>query len=144
MQVDRTELIAAVAGAHKRGILTERLAVLAMGIARGYLASEKFKGYSEADREDIFGAWTVRFVKTWSRLDPEKNCHAYITRGVELAWKDHARSTSRRLRREHAKAEAMLAEETDRIQRFVRSYEAELGDGPGIVPMEDFERKIKH
>ena len=105
MQVDRTELNAAVAEAHKRGILTERLAVLGMRIARGYLAAEKLKGYCEADREDIFGAWTVRFVQTWTRLDSSKNCHSWITGGVRLAWMDYARSTSRRLRREHAKAD---------------------------------------
>lgn len=141
--VDPTELNAAVAEAQRVGRLTERLAVLGMQIARSYLSSEKFSGYSAAEREDIFGMWTLRFVRGWRKLDPERNPHSYITGSVRSAWMDFARSQSRRLRREHAKAESAYAEEMDRISRFIRNYSSGIGESRGVLTMREFEEKIK-
>lgn len=139
MRVDPAELNAAIAEAKAAGRLTERLAVLGMQIARGCLSAEKFSGYPAADREDIFGAWTLRFVKTWHRLDPEGNPHAYITTMVANCWRMHERSTQRRLRREHAKAEAAYHEEMGRCSRFIRSYGADESE---VLSVREYTKKI--
>lgn len=139
MRVDPKELNAAIAEAKAAGRLTERLAVLGMRIARGCLSAEKFSGYSAADREDIFGAWTVSFVKNWQRLDSEGNPHAYITTMVANCWRMHERSAQRRLRRESAKAEAAYHEEMNRCSRFIRSYGADEND---VLSVREYIKKI--
>lgn len=139
MRVDPTELNAAIAEAKAAGRLTERLAVLGMQIARGYLSLVKFNDYSAEDLEDIFGAWTVSFVKNWHRLDPDGNPHAYITTMVANCWRMHERSTQRRLRREHAKADAAYHEEMDRCSRFIRSYGADESE---VLSVHEYTKKI--
>lgn len=144
MQIsNKDELNAAVVRAQARGIATEELASLSMRIAQKYLLTDKFKGYSEEEREDILGMWTIRFMRDWTKLDPTKNCFSYITRSVTLAWKDYARSTARRLRREHANAEAAFYEERDRLSRFIRSYERELGEQADVLSVREYTDKIK-
>lgn len=140
MRVDPTELNAAITEAKAAGRLTERLAVLGMQIARGCLSAEKFSGYPEADREDIFGAWTVSFVKNWHRLDPEGNPHAYITTMVANCWRMHERSTQRRLRKEHAQAEVAYAEEMENCARFIRVHQVRDDE---LESLRRYARKIK-
>lgn len=139
MEIDPTELNVAIAEAKAAGRLTERLAVLGMQVARGYLRSEKFNGYPAVDLEDIFGAWTLRFVKSWRRLDPEGNPHAYITTMVANSWRMHERSAQRRIRRESAKADAVYHEEMDRCARFIRSYGSDEND---VLTVREYTRKI--
>jgi DNA-directed RNA polymerase specialized sigma24 family protein len=143
MQVDPTELNVAIAEAQRAGRLTERLAVLGMQVARGYLSSEKFSGYSAADREDIFSAFTVSFVRGWQKLDPDGNPHAYLSTMAANCWRMHERSAKRRLRREHAKAEAAYAEETERLGRFIRAHTGGLGEAGDVLTMREFTERIK-
>ena len=103
--IPKADLAAAVTEAHKLGRLTDRLSRLALQIATGYLSCDKFAGYSHADKQDVTGMFCIRLVQIWHRLDPEQNCHAYLTRAANLAWKDFERSNSRRLRREMIGAE---------------------------------------
>lgn len=138
MQIDPKDLKAAVNEALTKGILTEKLASMAMEIVRGYLARDKFRGYRRDEIEEIFGMWTVRFVQTWDRLNPNKNPHAFITGGAAFAYRDYCRRLARRIRREHANAEAAFAEETERIQRFIRSYEADIGQSEDIRSVQDY------
>lgn len=117
MTVSKKELSDAVRQARELDRLTDRLSLIAMEIARGYLRSDKFKGYSEADREDIVGMFLIQLVRSWRRLDPEQNCHAYLTRSVTFAWMTFQRGNSRRIRRESVNAERLIH---DREQEMVQ------------------------
>ncbi len=124
--ISRQELRAAILRARKLGRCTEELAALAMRIARGHIAKEKFSGYSEQDREDIVGAWALLFVRKWQRIDPEKNPHSYITTMVANCWRMHERTTQRRIRKESAKVEEEYQSRMDQVQRFIRNYERKI------------------
>ena len=118
--IPKADLAAAVTEAHKLGRLTDRLSRLALQIATGYLASDKFAGYSHADKQDVTGMFCIRLVQTWHRLDPTQNCHAYLTRAANLAWKDFERSNSRRLRREMIGAEIILQQQEAEMLAIMR------------------------
>lgn len=122
MRIPKAEITAAVTEARDLGRLTNRLSRIAMEIARGYLASDKFSGYSHADKQDITGMFCIRLVQTWQRLDPTQNCHAYLTRTANLAWKDFERSNSRRIRRETIGAEMILQHREDEMRDILRKH----------------------
>jgi DNA-directed RNA polymerase specialized sigma subunit len=107
-------------------MLTNRLAALAMRIARGYLSQARFSDIPYAQREDAMSKWLISFSTKWVRLDPKQNCHAYISQGVNLAMMCHMRGESRRWKYEGEK----VAQEADRIKEEVNRYiavrEAEL------------------
>jgi hypothetical protein len=118
MPIPRADLRAALIDSAQSGRPTEGLARLAMRIARGHLARDEFSGYSHSEKDDILGMWTLRFMRGWSRIDPSKNPHAYISRSVKLTAMDYSRSNFRTVRREAAKAKDETAREMDRISRF--------------------------
>jgi len=122
--------------------MTNRLGRLGLEIARGYLSRDQFGGYSVQEKEDILGAWSVQFVKNWSNLDPEANPHSYITTIVRNCWRMYERSTQRRLRREHAKAEEAYFEQMNSISRFVRYHANLLGNFEDVLSAEEFHQKI--
>jgi DNA-directed RNA polymerase specialized sigma24 family protein len=114
-----------------------------MRIARGHIAKDKFSGYSQQDREDIVGAWALLLVRKWRRIDPDKNPHAYITTMVANCWRMHERGMQRRIRKESEKVEAEFQARMNQTQQFIRRYERDLGEAGDIVPLEEFEKKIK-
>jgi hypothetical protein len=144
LAVCKQKLAAAVDRAKAQGQLTDELARLGLEVARGYLSSGKFTGYSESLIDDILGAWSVNFVRKWHKLDPEQNCFAWITYMVRSAHFVHMRSLARLHAREEAGAGELLAlveirkDDWGRVQCHLR-----YGDDEGIVSEADWLARVR-
>lgn len=75
------------------GEATERFAMLAMRVARGYFASRQM---SEVQRQDCLGRFCMRFVRGWHRMT-EENPFAYLTGMARFAALDVLTSENRQM-----------------------------------------------
>lgn len=122
MKIDQADLTSKVAEAKKTGVLTNDLASVAMEIARSYIFSNRKNSFTNEQREDILGKWSVLFVRKWQRMDPNQNCFSWIVSTAKSAQYVYAKSYQRRLAREHREAEDEYFERMDSIKNFIRKY----------------------
>jgi len=116
LKIDREQLADAVEKSKSSGGLSNRLASMAMQIARSYLAD-----LPESQHDDIMSDWSLRFVKNWSKIDPNSNPMAYIVYTVRQSKYCYFRSQKRRIDREQKKASQDYVSAQDRVQKFFRT-----------------------
>lgn len=132
MQIGKKELSEAVRRAKDQNQLTNELALLGLQIARSYLSG---KVHSLDIMEDITSDWSLRFVRKWEQMNPDRNCFSWIVSTVRTSHFTYMRSLSRRTTREQIEGEELKASARERRNDWARaSLRFRCGDDEGIVP----------
>jgi DNA-directed RNA polymerase specialized sigma24 family protein len=62
----------------KDGVITEKFGEMVLKIARRYSSIQKFSSYSY--RDEFISDAAYRIIQQIDKLDPDKNCFAYVTK----------------------------------------------------------------
>jgi len=72
------ELAAELVKSKAAGQMTERFAVLAENIGRGWFAQRSASGWAHAV-DDVMGLFRLRLMRDWVKADPKRNVFAFLT-----------------------------------------------------------------
>jgi hypothetical protein len=97
--VCKIELKAELEKSLAAGVMTERFAVLAEEIGRGWYAKRSCSGWAYAV-DEVLGGFRVRLMKHWQKIDPERNPYSALTQQMRWAGMDFNRQQRTRQRRE--------------------------------------------
>jgi DNA-directed RNA polymerase specialized sigma24 family protein len=140
MQICKKQLADAVRQAKNQDQLTDELALFGLEIARLYLSG---KAYSPEIIEDIISDWSLRFVRKWEQMNPDKNCFSWIVSTVRTSHYVYMRSLSRRITRENFEKESLKASAKERQNDWGRAtLRFRYGDNEGIVPESEWLNKV--
>lgn len=95
--VDATTLRAALIQSLIKNELSRNLAALCLQVAIGRLQCNRsgLVKLSDHDRDEILSLFSVRLVKYWRNINPDKNIFAYITTMLDFAKRDWLREKAK-------------------------------------------------
>jgi hypothetical protein len=101
MMICKAELKHELEQSLEAGMMTERFAVLAEEIVRGWYSQRSASGWAHAV-DDVLGLFRVKLSRHWKKLDPRRNAFAAITQMGRRCGMDWQRKYDARKKREAA------------------------------------------
>jgi len=79
MMICKVELKHELEQSLEAGMMTERFAVLAEEIVRGYFSQRSMSGYPSSVKDEFLSEFRHRIVRHWKKIDPGLNPFSAIT-----------------------------------------------------------------